>query len=56
MTKFFNILLAATALAATPASAALQTVNFSGSILDVNPSIPSAVAVNDAVTMSVTYV
>jgi len=55
MTKFFNILLAATALAATPASAALQTLNFSGSVLSVNPSIPSAVAVNDAVTMSVTF-
>ena len=55
MTKFFNILLAATALAATPASAALQTVNFSGTILSVNPNITSDVAVNDPVTMSVTY-
>jgi len=55
MTKFFNILLAATALAATPASAALQTLNFSGTILGINPYIPSGVAVNDAVTMSVTY-
>jgi len=55
MTTFFNILLAATALAATPASAALQTVNFSGTIEYINSDIPSDLAVNDAVTMSVTY-
>jgi hypothetical protein len=33
----------------------LQTVNFNGTILGINPFITSDVAVNDAVTMSVTY-
>jgi len=56
MTKFFNILLAAAALAATPASAALDTANFSGTINELpDPNNTFGLAVGQSVTMSVIY-
>jgi len=56
MTKFFSILLAAAALAATPASAALDTANFSGTINELpDPNNTFGLAVGQSVTMSVIY-